>query len=233
LLKNVSSRMTPAPQSPEGDPLFSVAQLRDYFTSLALPPAATAALCAILPPQPLRLMGSATLLEAFTRNQDPPFVFLGGVCGSSTWRDVAMARLDAAGVGYYNPQVAEWREELVAVESLMKHWCRVMLFVVDGSTRAAASMVEAAALCAEGRRLVLVVAEMEDGAVVDAEGPLGALQTRDLNRGRRYLRQVAEDHEVKVCTDAHAAVERVVQMYIDSSAEREARNVRHMNKMQS
>ena len=43
-------------------------------------------------------------------------VFLGGACGKSTWRkDIAIPLLEKAGVAYFNPQVDEWRPELVEV----------------------------------------------------------------------------------------------------------------------
>ena len=53
---------------------------------------------------------------ATSRPVTQPKVFLGGACGKSTWRkDIAIPLLEQAGVAYFNPQVDEWRPELVEV----------------------------------------------------------------------------------------------------------------------
>lgn len=50
-------------------------------------------------------------------DEEAVFVFLGGACNPTTWRhNVAMPRLEEAGVSYFNPQVKEWSPELIEIE---------------------------------------------------------------------------------------------------------------------
>lgn len=50
-----------------------------------------------------------------------PLVFLGGSCNPTTWRqDIAIPFLESVGLSYYNPQVSEWKPELVFVENRAK-----------------------------------------------------------------------------------------------------------------
>jgi len=129
-------------------------------------------------------------------------VFLGGACGETTWRrDVAMPVLKDAGVSFYNPQVEEWHEGLVELERRAKKSALVNLFVVSGATRGAATVVEAAHLISAGKRVVLVVEEVPEGAVVDGD-ILTASERKDLNRGRRYLLDVVHDRGEEGHTNA-------------------------------
>lgn len=71
-------------------------------------------------------------------------VFLGGSCNPTTWRTrLAIPLLDQYGLTYYNPQVEEWYEELVAEETFAKTHARCILMVIDKKTRAIVSMNEA------------------------------------------------------------------------------------------
>lgn len=64
-------------------------------------------------------------------------IFLGGSCDPTTWRtDIAIPMLTRAGVEFFNPQVAEWTQECVAREASAKADSDVLLFVLDGQTRA-------------------------------------------------------------------------------------------------
>ena len=133
----------------------------------------------------------------------PKFVFLGGVCGATTWRqDMAVPRLREAGVTFFNPQkgVGEWTEAFVKVEADAKLKSRVLLFHISGETRSTASCIEAAefftaadALRAQGKaaqHVVLVVNEISPesvaGGLVVTED-----ECKDLNRARAYLREAA------------------------------------------
>merc|ERR1711939_127185 len=45
-------------------------------------------------------------------------VFLGGACGSTTWRTTeAIPELERRQISFYNPQVEEWHEGLVQEEA--------------------------------------------------------------------------------------------------------------------
>jgi hypothetical protein len=146
-------------------------------------------------------------------------VFLGGSCNPTTWRvDEAIPILSSAGLSFFNPQVDNWSQELVLVESLIKSNCETLLFVIDSETRAIASMIEASEYICSGRDVVLVVKNLPsssaDGhgggvAAVNKE-VLGPAQVRDLNRARSYVTDVAQRHGLDVFTDITLACEYIV-----------------------
>ena len=48
-------------------------------------------------------------------------MFLGGSCNPTTWRDdLAIPFLKENSVTYYNPQVSNWRPELIEIEDQAK-----------------------------------------------------------------------------------------------------------------
>src|SRR5687767_9714501 len=115
-------------------------------------------------------------------------VFLGGACNPTTWRkDTAIPALEEAGVPFYNPQVDDWHDGLVALEAAAKEDADVLLFVINGQTRGVASMVEAAFYIGQGRDVVLVLENVTEG---------DPAEVKDLNRGRTYLRDVANAEKV-------------------------------------
>lgn len=133
-------------------------------------------------------------------------VFLGGSCNPTTWRrDIAMPLLERAGVTYYNPQVDEWSEELIAVETRAKASATLLLFVIDGLTRAIVSMNEVTELICRGRQVVLVTQDIEDGCEIGDERITGR-ELKDLNRGRSYLRELAGRSGVAVFETVEEAV---------------------------
>ena len=120
-------------------------------------------------------------------------VFLGGTCGTTTWRNQVIPVLNTGQITCYNPQVApnQWHEGLMAEELLAKQTCRILLFVIGRETRAVASIAEAAFYIGQGRHVVLVLQPYpETMETLD--------ESADLNRGRRYLRQIAEELHEKV-----------------------------------
>ena len=133
-------------------------------------------------------------------------VFLGGTCGTSTWRrEIAIPLLEAAGVEYYDPQLGlgEWTTACEAAEMRAKAEASVQLFVISGETRGVASIGEAAYLLGAGRPLALMVTDSE--AVVEAERD-------ELNRGRIFLRSMAKEHDVPVFTDAASATRYAIEL---------------------
>ena len=121
-------------------------------------------------------------------------VFLGGSCNPTTWRkDIAIPRLEAEGISFYNPQVEDWHEGLVQLEAEAKAESEILLFVIDKDTRAIASILEATEYTVAGRNVFLVVDNMVDGVEVDGEQITGR-QLKDLNRARAYLRDLASRH---------------------------------------
>ena len=139
-------------------------------------------------------------------------VFLGGACGDTTWRkDDAIPLLVAHGISFYDPQVKDWSPKLVALEGLMKAWCKILLFVIGKQTRALASMIEVAALIASGRRVVLVIEPVEAGVEIEGQVP-SASELKDLNRARSYLRDVASNYSIPVHGSAIDGIKAIVAM---------------------
>ena len=118
---------------------------------------------------------------------DASDVFLGGSCNPTTWRtDTAIPMMDTANVGYYNPQVENWYPELAAIEGKQKENSTVLLFIIDNTTRALASILESTEYLCRGRVIVLAVMDVEDGAVINGE-VIGQSEKKDLNRARAYV----------------------------------------------
>ena len=116
-----------------------------------------------------------------------PFVFLGGSCDPTTWRaDIAIPALNALRVPFHNPQVADWSPELVAIEAEAKADADALIFIIDGQTRALASMLEALSQAAQGRRVFVTSADIPDGTVIAGQTVTGR-ELKDLNRARAYF----------------------------------------------
>merc|ERR1711939_326891 len=148
-------------------------------------------------------------------------VFLGGACGSTTWRTTeAIPELERRQISFYNPQVEEWHEGLVQEEASAKAEATVQLFVVSRETRGVASLVEAAALIASGRNVCLVIEDVDTDAIFEGHR-LSEAETKDLNRGRRYLMDVLHERKRNgyqnacLCADVAEATDMAVKMALD------------------
>ena len=118
-------------------------------------------------------------------------IFLGGACGTTTWRrEIAIPLLEAAGVSYFNPQlgVGEWTEAREAIEMRAKNDAAILLFVITEETRGVASVAEAGYLIGLRRPLAFCLRMMP------GTGP----EIDDLNRGRIFVRSMAAEHGVAV-----------------------------------
>merc|ERR1711871_162748 len=111
-----------------------------------------------------------------------------------------MPLLAAGGASYYNPQVEEWSPDLVAIEQAAKTRATIVLFIIDGTTRSLASMVECAELICSGRNVVTVIQDVEDGQEIAGSKVTGR-ELKDLNRARTYLSDVAARFDLHVFTD--------------------------------
>jgi hypothetical protein len=141
-------------------------------------------------------------------------IFLGGSCGVSDWRrQIAIPALQAAGLEYFDPQLAPgaWTEADEARDMREKERASVLLFVIEGSTRAVASLAEVAYLIASGRPLALAVADLQAGVVIDGRS-LEAREIDDLNRGRLFVRTMAAHHHLPCFTDAVGAVAHAIAL---------------------
>jgi hypothetical protein len=129
-------------------------------------------------------------------------------------RDVAIPALAAAGLDWFDPQVADggWSAEAHEARDVVeKTRADLLLFVIDGTTRAVASLAEIAYIIASGRPLALAVADVAEDAVVDGIR-IGPRERDDLNRGRLFVRTVAAQHGIPCFADAAGAVAHAVAL---------------------
>jgi hypothetical protein len=66
-------------------------------------------------------------------------VFLGGTCGTSTWRENLIERLT---INYYNPVVPDWTPEVQAEELKQRRDCEICLYVITPEMQGVYSVAE-------------------------------------------------------------------------------------------
>ena len=139
-------------------------------------------------------------------------VFLGGSCNPTTWRrDIAIPALESANVPYYNPQIDDWSPDLIEAEARAKRDATHFLWIIDGKTRAIASMVEATEFMLQNlSSFYLVIEEIKEGLLIDGAVVEGR-ELKDLNRGRAYLEDVACRNGVTVFKSVEEAVSHLIQ----------------------
>ena len=103
-------------------------------------------------------------------------VFLGGACGSTTWRaETAVPWLTEAGIPFFNPQLGEgeWNETAVEREAVAKQAAGTLLFVFTSCTRAVSSCIEAAEFATvaahTAQDVVLVIQDIEAGTAIEGD----------------------------------------------------------------
>lgn len=136
-------------------------------------------------------------------NEEPKQVFLGGACGLTTWRkDIAIPLFEEAGVSYHNPQMplGAWKEDDQFDEMRRKDECLVQLFVINASTRGVASVAEVAYLIGARKPVAIVLEDIPAGTDVYGK-TIDAVEADDLNRGRIFVRAMADRHNVPIFTD--------------------------------
>lgn len=133
-------------------------------------------------------------------------VFLGGSCNPTTWRrEVAIPLLEDARVKYFNPQVDDWYEELIQIETRAKETAKVVLMVIDNATRSMVCINESVEYICRGRRVVLVVDDIAPGTIVEG-AEVTPEELADLNGARECLRHLARKKRVRMFATVRAAV---------------------------
>ncbi|GAB9470119.1 Valine-trna ligase [Globisporangium polare] len=133
-------------------------------------------------------------------------VFLGGSCNPTTWRrDVAIPLLEDAHVKYFNPQVDDWYEELIQIETRAKETAKVVFMVIDNATRSMVCINESVEYICRGRRVVLVVDDILPGTLVEGS-EVTAEEIADLNGARECLRNLAIKKEIRMYDNVREAV---------------------------
>ena len=96
-------------------------------------------------------------------------VFLGGTCGSSTWRQKLMPML-SENVDAFNPVVENWTPECQAVEDYHKAHDNVNLFVITPETNAPYSLFEIGVEATKNpNRTVVCFLDNENGTVFEGQ----------------------------------------------------------------
>ncbi|CAI5722074.1 hypothetical protein KXD40_004546 [Peronospora effusa] len=160
-------------------------------------------------------------------------IFLGGSCNPTTWReDIAMPMLDAAHVRYFNPQVDEWFEELIEIETKAKETAQIMLVVVDKLTRCLVSINEAVEFICRGRKVMLVVEDIGEGDKI-AGKLLSKMELADLNGARQCLRDLAMKRNVGIFPDVATAIDGCITWLIQTNAPKFRPEMRRLRKRSS
>merc|ERR1711939_1296249 len=127
--------------------------------------------------------------------------------------------MEERGVSFYNPQVEDWSEELLQLEADAKAKAAVLLFVIDGDTRAMMSMLEVIEYIAVGRAVALAVVPVQEGQRIDGE-EVGPRELKDLNRARRYVLDAAERRGIEVRRTIDEAVQDAIQLVLANRRQR-------------
>lgn len=139
-------------------------------------------------------------------------VFLGGACDPTTWRkDVAIPMLEQAGVAFYNPQMPDWKPEMMQWEADAKVQSYVLLFIIDSQTRALATLNEAVEFILAGREVVLSMSEIQAGTDIAGQA-VTEEEAKDINVARALLAQLAQDYDCAVCYTVEDAVQRCIHI---------------------
>lgn len=149
-----------------------------------------------------------------TANEEPKQVFLGGACGLTTWRkDITIPLMEKAKVTYHNPQMplGAWKEDDQYDEMRRKDECLVQLFVINASTRGVASVAEVAYLIGARKPVAIVLEDIAAGSTVYGT-TIESVEADDLNRGRIYVRAMAQRHNVPIFTDVGEGTEHCIQL---------------------
>ncbi|XP_065829039.1 uncharacterized protein [Oscarella lobularis] len=150
------------------------------------------------------------LQRAEVRREYSRDVFLGGSCGTTTWRkETSIPMLQGHGISFYNPQVEHWNVRFLPVEAQAKESCRLLLYVIGSNSLSVASLVEAASFIGEGRSIVLCLNNIADGTEINGVLIAGRA-ARDYNRGRSYTAQYANQNNVSVFESAREATQCVI-----------------------
>ncbi|KAL0276298.1 UNVERIFIED_CONTAM: hypothetical protein PYX00_003897 [Menopon gallinae] len=134
-------------------------------------------------------------------------VFLGGSCNPTTWRkDIAIPKLKEMNISYYNPQVSQWRPDLLELEYQAKENSAVMFFVIDNQTRGVSTLVEVAHIAGSKRNLTLVIQSYTQEKQTICGEVISQREYEDLRNGQEVLRELVESQNMVVFNDIHDAL---------------------------
>lgn len=141
-------------------------------------------------------------------------IFLGGTAGKSNWRsDIAIPALQSAGISYYDPQlgVNDWTDGHMNAEISAEESASVLLFVLTGESRGVATIAEIAYYIGRKRPIALSILDVSDQAIVNGHA-LPSDEVADLNRGRLFLRAMAQSHGIPIAATVQEVVHHAITL---------------------
>ena len=136
-------------------------------------------------------------------------VYLGGSLGGSAWRDhIAIPMLKKSGLTYYSAESCS-SSRLIPIEASAMDNSRILLFVIQSTSRSVGAMAQAAYLIGSGCNVVMCVQYIPQDSVMEGE-KLTKQAVKDYNRGRSYLSDFANREGVPVFDKIKEAVECVI-----------------------
>ncbi|XP_067946108.1 uncharacterized protein [Watersipora subatra] len=157
-------------------------------------------------------------MENRMANAEKYNVFLGGSCGGrkspTTWRNkVAIPKLTAADVTFYNPQVETWTHDLIHKENKAKENSDWLLFMLEDSTRGIVSLVEVAYLVGSGRSVLFVLQQQrENGQLCIKDDTVSSLEVDDIRESQETLHSIINKHD---CCQYSTVLETGLDLVID------------------
>ena len=100
------------------------------------------------------------------------FVFLGGTCNESTWREKLIPMLE---VDYFNPVVKDWTPECQDEEYRQKEICNIHLYVITPKMTGMFSIAELIDSSNKNPKGTVFMILSEDGGKVFTESQLKSL----------------------------------------------------------
>lgn len=95
----------------------------------------------VTPDSIVRCSSCMSLLKKYVPPK-PPRVFLGGTCQDPDYRNLLIPLLEAAGIQYFNPVVADWDERARRDELIMREQCDFCLYVITPQMKGIYSIAE-------------------------------------------------------------------------------------------
>lgn len=135
-----------------------------------------------------------------------PFVFLGGACGTTSWRtDQAIPELEQRGIKYFNPQVPnnQWSSELMQAEFDARERATCLLFVFDPSTRGIVTFVEIAYHIGQDSKNIIIVNLPGEFNTNNSE------ELKDIIRGKSYILDLSKRKNIKIYTSVSEAIQSI------------------------
>ncbi|CAD5121663.1 DgyrCDS10152 [Dimorphilus gyrociliatus] len=170
-------------------------------------------------------ISNASIISDKKQNEDlkaikkmEKFVFLGGSCGITTWRNDVIKNLEKNKINYYNPLKSDWTIECMEEECKAKESAFVNFFAIKNNSRGIASIYESAYLLGKRKNVILVLEDMKNGANehrIDNQC-LKDTEYEELKQARRYLAYLYERQGYPVYKNENQAIlhlESIIEEY--------------------